>query len=63
MNIFNIYKVSEGGMGQKLAIELLKDAGIIAKPCISRYVGQTAVSVKTNSVRKLEKIARILYHN
>lgn len=63
MNIFNIYKVSEGGMGQKLAIELLKDAGIVAKPCISHYVGQTAVSVKTKDVRKLDRIYRILYCN
>ncbi len=62
MKIFNIYKVSEGGMGQKVAIDLLKDIGIVAKPCISHYVGQTAVSVKTNDVRKLEKIARILYN-
>lgn len=42
---YNVLKATEGGMGQKMALQLLKDAGIKAKRAYSIYVGHTAVEV------------------
>lgn len=58
--VYSIYKVSEGGMGQRQAIEILKDSGIKAKPATSIYVGQTAVLV-TGGTRIQQRASRILY--
>jgi hypothetical protein len=59
--VFSVTKVSEGGMGQRWAMQLLKDAGIKAEKAYSPYVGQTAVQVKTRNKRLRRRIERILY--
>lgn len=59
--IFSVYKVSEGGMGQRAAIALLADRGIAAERAYSPFVGQTAVFVLSNSKRVLRRASRILY--
>lgn len=59
--IFSIMKATEGGMGQKTALELLKDAGIKAEKATSIYVGHTAVLVRTENKRTLARTERILY--
>jgi hypothetical protein len=61
ITIFNIHTVNSGGIGQKGAIALLKEHGIDAKPCVSAYMGQTAISVKTVCSKTILKIERILY--
>lgn len=58
---FSVYKVSEGGLGQKQAIQMLKDAGIKARPCHSPYVGQTGVEILTVNKRIVRKAERILF--
>ena len=43
--LFSVDKVSEGGMGQKEALRLLKEAGIEAHPDYSPFVGQSGLKV------------------
>jgi len=43
--LHSVFKASEGGFGQRLALELLRGEGIVAQPATSPYVGQTAVIV------------------
>lgn len=60
--LFNVDKVSEGGMGQKHAIRLLKEAGFLnvtAFPSI--YVGQSGVMVCHITRREMRKIEKILW--
>ena len=57
---FSIYKASEGGFGQRLALELLKGEGIDARPAYSPYVGQTAVEV-FGGKRAVKRAEQILY--
>ena len=47
--IFNVVKVTEGGMGQKTALFLLKEVGIKAVGVPSAYLGHTAVLVNTEN--------------
>lgn len=42
---FSVEKACEGGMGQKAAMALLRDAGIPSRRGYSPYVGQTGVEV------------------
>ena len=63
MTIFNIPTVYSGGIGQKSAILMLRLINVEAKPCVSAYVGMTAVSVQTRNKRTLERIERTLYGN
>jgi hypothetical protein len=57
---YSVDKACEGGMGQKTAIELLKMAGLKAKPGYSPYVGQTGVKVEANKTGH-KKASKILY--
>ncbi len=43
--LYSVFKASEGGFGQRLALELLRGEGIRAEPAPSPYVGQTGVIV------------------
>ena len=61
ITIFNVHTVNSGGIGQKGAIALLKEHGIEAKPCVSAYMGQTAISVKTTCAKTILRIENILY--
>ena len=58
--LYSFYKVSEGGFGQKLALELLRGEGIPCEPAPSPYVGQTAVIVFGNA-RVQRRAERILF--
>jgi hypothetical protein len=58
--LYSFFKVSEGGFGQRLALELLKGEGIRATPATSPYVGQTAVIVDGGK-RIQKKAERILF--
>jgi hypothetical protein len=60
-HIYNVYKATEGGLGQKYALQRLKDAGIKAVGCTSCYVGQTAVMVHTDNKRTLARVSNLLY--
>lgn len=57
---YHFLKATEGGMGQKTAIQLLKDAGIVAKPTTSIYVGHTAVYL-TGGKRVHAKASKVLF--
>ena len=59
--IFNVLKVSEGGMGQRAALDLLKEMGIKAVGVPSAYLGHTAVLVNTENKRTVARIERVLY--
>jgi hypothetical protein len=61
--IFNILKATEGGMGQKQALQLLKEAGIKASLMVSGYLGYTAVTIKRPQTNKrvIKATERILY--
>lgn len=60
--IFNVLKVSEGGMGQRAALDLLKENGIKAiREPVSAYVGHSAILVETQNKRLIARIERILY--
>lgn len=63
--ILSVLKATEGGIGQKTSIFLLKEAGIKARPATSIYVGHTGVEILTASgqvsenkrvIRKAEKV-------
>jgi len=61
--LYNVYKVSEGGLGQAMAYEIARDAGaeknqIQRMPSI--YVGQTAIRVTASSAVH-RKISKALY--
>lgn len=60
-HLFSVYKATEGGMGQKHAMTLLKEAGIKSEKAHSPYVGQTGLAVRTNNKRTLRRVNRILY--
>lgn len=60
-HLFSVMKVSEGGMGQKWAMQSLKDAGIKSERAHSPYVGQSGVVVRTNNKRILRRVENILY--
>lgn len=47
--ILSVLKATEGGMGQKTALFLLKEAGIRARPAYSIYVGHTGVEILTKT--------------
>ncbi len=57
---FYIYKASEGGFGQKLALELLRGEGIPAEPTTAPYIGMTGVTVR-GTKRVQRRAARILF--
>ena len=59
--IFNVVKATEGGMGQKTALFLLKEVGIKAVGVPSAYLGHTAVLVNTENKRIIARIERVLY--
>ena len=48
-------------MGQKWAMQSLKDAGIKSERAHSPYVGQSGVVVRTNNKRILRRVENILY--
>jgi len=58
--LYSVYKASEGGFGQRLALELLRGEGIKAAPAPSPYVGQVGVMV-FGGKRVQKKAERILY--
>lgn len=53
---FSILKVTEGGIGQKLAIQRLRDEGIPAGRAESPYIGQTAVKVAAKHAARAQRI-------
>lgn len=53
---FSVLKASEGGIGQKGAIESLKAAGIPSRRGYSPYVGQTGVEVPKQFEAKADDI-------
>lgn len=57
---YSIYKVAEGGMGQKFALQLLREQNIKCAPATSIYVGQTAVKVYGGQ-RVQKKAEKILF--
>ena len=60
--LFNVDKVSEGGMGQKQAIRLLKEAGFLnVTPFHSVYVGHSGVMVDHITKREMRRAEKILY--
>jgi hypothetical protein len=59
-HIYSVLKATEGGMGQREAIRLLREAGIRAMPTTSVYVGHTAVVVMGNK-RVQQRATRILF--
>lgn len=59
--IFNVYLIACGGIGQKEALRRVREIGIKATRATSAYVGQTAVLVFTHNQRKLHRISRLLY--
>lgn len=60
--VYNVHKVSEGGMGQKEAYRIAASAGAQSvRPSTSVYVGQTAIVV-TASDRVHKRISKLLYN-
>lgn len=58
---YNVHKVSEGGIGQREALRIAKEAGATKVwPDTSIYVGQTAVLVQADK-RTHRRIERELY--
>lgn len=53
-------KASEGGIGQRQALLMLKDANLKCRPGYSPYVGLTGVEVDGNKKDQL-KARRILF--
>ncbi len=43
--LYSVFKASEDGFGQRLALSLLRGEGINAAPATSPYIGQTGVIV------------------
>lgn len=58
--LFHILKKSEGGVGQKDGMFLLRDHGIKCEPAYSCYVGHSGILVH-GSQRIVNKAERILY--
>lgn len=58
--VYLVYKVSEGGIGQKHAMELLREKKIDCKPIRSIYVGQIAILVNGSDFEH-KKVQKILY--
>lgn len=58
--VFSVPKVSEGGMGQKRAIELLKENGIKGERAHSPFVGESGVRV-VGSEEEIEKAETLLF--
>ena len=58
---YNVFKVSEGGPGQRFAVSLAKSLGAKAvSPTSSIYVGHTAIVV-TATKRVHQRLTRTLY--
>jgi len=57
---YSIYKVNEGGIGQVLALELLKGAGLQAVRDHSPYIGQSGVRVYGGK-REQKRAEQILF--
>jgi hypothetical protein len=60
-HLYNVEKASEGGFGQRAALQVLKERGIEAKPATSVYRGMTAVVVYSGDRRILDRVSRLLY--
>lgn len=58
---YSVYKVNEGGMGQVMALELLRNEGIDCERAHSPFVGQSGVRVYGNK-RIQRKALRLLYN-
>ena len=58
--LYSVFKASEGGFGQRLALALLRGEGITAAPATSPHVGQTGVIVYGGQCIQ-KKAERILY--
>lgn len=58
--VYSFYKASEGGMGQKFALDLLRGAGIKAERWSSIYVAHTAVRVHGNA-RVQKRAEKLLF--
>ncbi len=58
--VYNFFKVAEGGFGQRLALTLLRGEGFTVEPAPSAYVGMTAVKVYGNK-RIRRRAERILF--
>ena len=58
--LYSVLKVSEGGMGQRMALLLLKEAGIECEADYSPYVGQSGLLVYGGK-RVQDRASRILY--
>ena len=59
---FSVTKVSDGGMGVKLAKQLLNEAGISTRHGCSPYVGQSGIMVP-GTKKIMRKAERILYRS
>ena len=58
---FSVPKRTEGGMGQKLAMFLLTEAGIPCAKDYSPYVGHTGLRVLSRNQRVIARANTILY--
>jgi hypothetical protein len=58
--IFSVYKVSEGGIGQREAIRLLREKKIKAERAYSPYIGQTGIKVM-GTRRQIKRAESIIY--
>lgn len=59
--LYSVYKVNEGGMGQRFALWLLRAAGIDDRAAYSPFVGKSGVEV-FGGKRVQARAARILFH-
>jgi len=59
--LYSVFTVSEGGMGQTLALTLLRGEGIRCAPAPSPYVGQTGVMV-FGGKRIQKKAEKVLFN-
>jgi hypothetical protein len=58
--VFSVYKVDEGGLGQRASLAILREAGIACEPAYSPYVGQIGVAV-FGGARIVRRAERLLF--
>lgn len=59
--VFSVTKSSEGGVGQRFGLFMLREAGIPCRPAHSCFAGESGIEVLSSNRRILARASRILF--
>lgn len=59
--MFSVRRASDGGVGQRFGLSMLRQVGIPCRPARSCFVGESGIEVLSSNRSSLARASRILF--